>query len=118
MTNCVTRSELVVSRKHYVVRQKPFIPLAIEADPNTERNVATRSSISVVVSELDSADAASVFGDLGRDAATDLPIQWMTLLGLASGAWRTPQIPLPCRRLWFRAALRFVDGNLLIAISD
>ena len=66
-----------------------FFPLAIEAAPNKGMYVATRSSISVVVSELDSSDMASVFGDLGRDAATDLLIQWMTLLGLVRGLAHT-----------------------------
>ena len=66
-----------------------FMPLAIEADLSTGMYVATRSSISVVVSELDPADMSSVFGDLGRDAATDLLIQWMTLLGLVRGLSHT-----------------------------
>lgn len=66
-----------------------FFPLAIEADTNKGMYIATRSSISVVVSELDSSDMASVFGDLGRDAATDLLIQWMTLLGLVRGLAQT-----------------------------
>jgi hypothetical protein len=62
-----------------------MFPLALETDPTTGIYVATRSSISVVISELDAADTESVFGNLGRDAATDLLIQWMTLLGLVRG---------------------------------
>lgn len=62
-----------------------LFPLAIDEEKTTGLKTASRAAISVVISELDAVDRETIFGDLGRDAATDLLIQWMTLIGLVRG---------------------------------
>jgi hypothetical protein len=66
------------------VAAESMFPAVIEREGGIA--YVTRAGVLDVLSTLESSDVAAAFGDIGRDVAVEILVQWMTMVGLLRGS--------------------------------